>query len=113
MNYWSGWAWIEFKKNNPCVDTYYVYEDPGGSTRIGVKSGEAKYIIKAWAAVEEGNGQAVVKHASGWDGNDFTSVKPALIPRLGQIQVSYDLVALKNGETYDRLKNDAICDLSA
>ena len=99
--YWSGWAWLFFKRQNPCVDSYYIMETPLGESRHGAKKGKAKYIIKSYSIIEAGNGDVPVIHLSGWDGNDFPKKEGALIPRLGTIEIHHDLIAVKNGELYD------------
>lgn len=99
--YWSGWAWYFFRKQNPCVDSYYMMDTPLGQSRHGAKQGEAKYIIKSYSIIEEGNGDVPVIRLSGWDGKTYKDESPALVPRLGTIEIDHDLIALKNGELYD------------
>lgn len=100
-NYWSGWAWLFFKKKNPCADTYYILDLDGKLSRHGIEKGKAKYIVESYAIIEAGNGQVPVLHLSGWNGSEYSDKKPALIPRLGSIEIHHDLIALKNGEKYD------------
>lgn len=101
INYWQAWAGLFLKEKNRCADQYYYFDHEGNITRIGVQSGDAKYIIEPWTYIEEGNGMAVVNHASGWNGNSYTSIVPDVVSRLGSLQISYDLIALKNKEKYD------------
>ncbi len=101
QNFWSGWAFLEFKEKNPCADLYYLLDQEGNISRHGAKEGEAKYVVRPWAVITEEEGYAVVKEASGWNGDDWQKTEDVVIPKLGNIQVHYDLIALKSGEIYD------------
>jgi len=87
---------LEFIKNNPCIDVYYLIEKPMGTYQAFTKRGVAKYIIRSTAMIvnaKEGD-TTVVKSNS--------DLK--LVPLVGQISVTHELVALKNGEVYDKGK---------
>jgi hypothetical protein len=101
VNYWSGWGWLYFKEKNPCADIYYLFEKEGRTSRHGVKSGNAKYIIQSYATISTEIGQTPVIHYSGWDGFNYSKKQLKLAPRLGHIEIHHDLISLKNGEKYD------------
>lgn len=112
-----------FKKSNPCADISYEMDNPNPYAdpiiHIGPE-GKAKYEVRSWAAIEnEPEGEkTLVRHVvyeitplteprrtSGgslqWNDVKEISNELELLPVMGRVQISHDLVALKNGQIYD------------
>lgn len=112
-----------FMKSNPCADISYEMENPNpyGNQIIHVgPSGQAKYEVRSQAVIEnapEGE-RTLVKHviyeitpltepirtpggSLQWNDVKEISKQLELVPVLGRVQISHDLVALKNGQIYD------------
>jgi hypothetical protein len=106
LNWYSGWSFLQFKDANPCADLYYLLNLEGGVSRHGVKNGEAKYIVRPHVVISQKEGFAVVKRATGFKENGWQNIEDIVIPKLGNIQIYYDLVALKSQEIYDSGKWD-------
>jgi hypothetical protein len=89
---------VNVRKTNPCADIYYEMESPSEDAvrHIG-PLGKAKYEIRSWAVIEKSSDgeQTLVRQAY----KDEVSYQ--LVPILGRIQISHDLVALKNNQNYD------------
>lgn len=112
-----------FMKNNPCADIFYEMENPNPHAdpviHIG-PPGKAKYEVRSWAVIEkaaEGE-KTLVRHIAyrttplqepkrtpggNLEWNDVQELSNQLetVPLLGRIQISHDLVALKNEQIYD------------
>ena len=110
---------LNFKKKNPCADTYYILDDGNSHVRVGAKTGNAKYKIETYVEIRTDTAGEMVlvdlltgtkikydppKIINGkLEEYDLINLeeKPALIPKLGQVEISNQLIALKNGQTYD------------
>jgi hypothetical protein len=86
-----------FMKANPCVDVQYTLTEwIPENIRMG-KKGTAKYAVDTYILFDtKGAGEkALVRRSVGG------RVQLELVPKLGTIEVTHKLIALKNNETYD------------
>ena len=112
-----------FMKANPCADISYEMDNPNpyGNPIIHVgPKGQAKYEVRSRAVIENApeGGKTLVKHVAyeitpltepirtpggslQWNDVKEISNQLELVPVLGRVQISHDLVALKNGQIYD------------
>lgn len=87
-----------FTKANPCADTQYALtESIAAPGAIVGKKGRAKYAVDTRILFKSGapGEKALVRRSVGGQS------RLALVPKLGTIEVTHTLVALKNNETYD------------
>lgn len=123
-NWWRGMEFAtNFIKKNPCADIYYEMDNPNpyGDPIIHVGPlGKAKYEVRSWAVIENASAgeKTLVRHeidkriplseprmtrGGTLERYDVERISTTLelVPLLGQIQVSHDLIALKNNQKYD------------
>ncbi len=116
--YRSQHGYIDVKKNSPCADFYFIFDDVATTERYGVQTGDAKYKIDTiveFLDVEEGQKSLVQHITQEWvklDKPFYESGKLVnydlvtisdeleLIPLLGQVDVTHELVCLKNKQMY-------------
>jgi hypothetical protein len=112
-----------FMKANPCADISYEMENPnpyGNPIIHAGPKGQAKYEVRSWAVIEDESGgeKTLVKHvvyeitplseprstpggSLQWNDVKEISNQLELVPVVGRVQISHDLIALKNGQIYD------------
>lgn len=120
------WGFLfDLKKKNPCADIYYEYQKSMGegeyeTRRVGVKSGEAKYVIQSKVDIDKaGLDEKVLvrnivynkptRKVSKWGivyyeyDEDVIELSEQLklIPKKGSIKLHNELISLKNNEIYD------------
>lgn len=99
-----GFNFLEFKKENPCADMFYIIETASEEDiRVGAKSGQAKYYIEShlkMSASQTGEKALAIRVVYDNKGNTVSQQKD-YVPKLGTVEVNHRLVCLKNNETYD------------
>lgn len=104
MDIERGFNFLEFKKQNPCADMYYILEAGWRKDiRVGAKDGQAKYYIEShlrMSAAQPGEKALAIRVVYDDKGNTLSEQKD-YVPKLGTVEVLHRLVCLKNNETYD------------
>lgn len=75
-----------FRGRNSCAKLILNYSKVGAAK---------KYRIESTAEIKIGNGQVEIEHVSD------TGIERRSVPRIGIINIKHELIALKNGQTYD------------
>jgi len=100
----KGFNFLDFKKENPCADMFYMAETGlPEDTRVGAKQGAAKYYIEStlrMKAAQPGEKAVAIRVVYDEKGNTV-SQREEYVPKLGSIEVHHRLVCLKNNEVYD------------
>ncbi|MFX1536539.1 MAG: hypothetical protein ACFFDI_20170, partial [Promethearchaeota archaeon] len=108
-----GFSYLEFRERNPCADTYFIFKGKMDTVRIGIKKGNANYVVESDIAITQAKDseQTIVRH-TGKDNNkhyDSEGIPIDLVPLLGRIYFVHKLIALKNNEIYDQGSSHADC----
>lgn len=93
-----GFDFLELEARHPCADLYYILPSSHPAmrdVRVGHPLGTARYEIRTTITISQEPGQAVVMREAGG------RVGPAVVPSRGTVEAEHQLIALKNGETYD------------
>lgn len=102
-----GFNFLEFRKENPCADMYYLEKrwtgEKEAEIRHGASQGVAKYFIQSTLnMIKAQPGEMALVYRVRYDEKGNTiSEQEDYVPKMGTVHVHHELTCLKNNETYD------------